>query len=497
MADQQWYPQGARPRVLINWQSFVDQGITASWQGAFTDAVINAYTRWMNVGGVDLRFQFWGYTDRTESGDGELVISMNERHFDSTRLASTFGSYNRLIIVFHRKNGSDLSPWNFVPYNANTGEFDMQGILIHELGHCLGLDHSSGANDTMNGGYEYHRQRYGPFADDVRRLRIVYPLFTRNNLRELATSDGGASWPALGNNLTSYNHSDARTNINAGVSATPSSGLYVIGWTMPGTTPTWLRGDGNTFMFNPWFFYGGERSIYGPAYAADDGHTMLWAWVTNDDNGSLRIVRSRNDALSWEWASTPAGAQTFGTPALCWTRVNGQSTWVLAWSHFDRNNHGATGHIRASISTDEGWSWSAPVEIQPFYKALSGVSLSASTDNRILLAFAWAPHSVYGMNLIRAINCRVSAGQLQSQSIVYSSWATRIQPSVAFDRARDRWLLAWREQDFNTSINASTKGHTDGSWGALIRPGVRSHVAPALAYSPPQNRTVLWYAFET
>jgi hypothetical protein len=496
MADQRWYDQGLRPRVLINWQSFVDQGIPAGWQGAFTDAVINAYTRWMNVGGVDLRFQFWGYTDRTESNDGELVISMNERHFDSTRLASTFGSYNRLIIVFHRKNGSDLTPWNFVPYNANPGEFDMQGILIHEMGHCLGLDHSSGVNDTMNGGYQYHRQRYGPFANDVARLRAVYDLFTRNNLRELQTTDGGASWSTLGNNLTTYNNSAARTNLNPGVSATPSSGMHVVGWTMPGTTPTWLRGDGNTFLFNPWYFYGGERSLYGPAYASDDGNTMLWAWVTNDDSGTIKVVQSTNDALTWAWTGVPSGARTFGTPALCWTRVNGQSTWILAWSHFDRGDHNATGHIRASISTNNGSSWGPSVEIETFYKALSGVSLAASTDNRVLLAFAWAPHSLYGMNLIRAIKCRVNAGQVQSQGLVYSDWPTRIQPSVAFDVARERWLLAWREQDFNTSINASNKAPADFGWGPLVRPSVRSHVAPALAYSPPQNRTVLWYAFE-
>ncbi len=484
MADQRWYPQGARPKVLINWQSFVDWGIPTSWQGAFTDAVINAYTRWMNVGGVDLRFQFWGYTDRTGSEDGELVISMSERHSTSTRLASTFGSYNRLIIVFHRKNGSDLSPWNFVPYNAGVGEFDMQGILIHELGHCLGLDHSTGANDTMNGGYEYHRQRYGPFADDVRRLRLVYPLFTRNNLRELATSDGGTTWPTVGNNLTTYGHTDARTNLNAGVAPTPSSGMYLVGWTLPWTAPTWLRGDGNTFLFSPWYFFGGERSIYGPAYAADNDRTMLWAWVSNDDNGTLRVVRSTNDGLGWVWCSVPAGAQTFGTPALCWTRVAGRSTWILAWSHFDRTDHNGTGHIRTSISTDDGASWSAPVEIEPFYKALSGVSLAASADNRVILAFAWAPHSVYGYNRIRAIKCQVNAGQLQSQGVVLSDWGTRIQPSVAFDGTRDRWHLAWREQDFNTSINVASKGLTDSVWGPLVRPGVRSHVDPALAYSP-------------
>jgi hypothetical protein len=242
MADQRFYTQGIRPKILINWQSFVDRGIPSAWQGPFTDAVINAYTRWMNIGGVDLRFQFWGYTDRTESNVGELVISMNDRHANTTRLASTFGEFDQLIIVFHRRSGADLTPWNFVPYNANPGEFDMQGILIHELGHCLGLDHSAAVNDTMNGGYNYQRQRCGPFANDVARLRAVYDLFGRNRLLQFQSADAGASWASVNNNLTTENGPDARTNINAGVTPTPISGMYVVGWTTPGTAPTWLRG---------------------------------------------------------------------------------------------------------------------------------------------------------------------------------------------------------------------------------------------------------------
>lgn len=126
MADTKWYDEGLRPRILINWDSFENHGIPSNWRGPFTDAVINAYTRWMNVAGIDLRFQFWGYTTKTSSGNGELLIKMNEKHANSTRLASTFGSYNKLEIVFHRKRGSDLTPWNFVPYNADSGEFDMQ-----------------------------------------------------------------------------------------------------------------------------------------------------------------------------------------------------------------------------------------------------------------------------------------------------------------------------------------------------------------------------------
>ena len=498
MADQKWYDEGIRPRILINWRSFQDQGIPASWQGPFTDAVINAYTRWMNVGGVDLRFQFWGYTDRTDSQDGELVISMNERHFDSTRLASTFGSYNRLIIVFHRRNGADLTPWNFVPYNAAPGEFDMQGILMHELGHCLGLDHAAGVNDTMNGGYAYHRQRFGPFANDVARLRNVYRDFTRNRLRQVRSTNGGASWSVVPNNLTSYNHTDARTNLNPGVTPTPQSGLFVVGWSMVGNPPTWLRGDGSTFLFSPWIFYGGERSIYGPTYAQDGNHTMLWAWVDDDDLGTIRVVRSTSDGFTWTWVASPASARTHGTPGLCWTRVGGRSTWILVWAHFDRGDHNGTGYLRASLSTNDGASWSAPVVLNTFYKALSGVAAAATTDNRVVLAFAWAPHSTYGMNHIRAFNCHVAGGQLQTSATVFPQAveATRIQPGLAYDAAADRFVLAWREQDFNTSLNVATKAPAATSWGAKVRPGVRSHVAPAAAFSAAQRQSVVWYAFE-
>lgn len=497
MADQKWYDEGLRPRVLINWQSFVDWGLQASWQGPFTDAVINAYTRWMNVAGVDLRFQFWGYTTKTESDSGELVISMNERHADSTRLASTFGTYNKLIIVFHRKRGSDLTPWNFVPYNAAAGEFDMQAILMHELGHCLGLDHSSGANDTMNGGYEYHRYRFGPFANDVARVRNVYSLFTRNRLRELRSTDGGTSWSPVTNDLTPYGHVDARTNINPGVTATPQSGLYVVGWTMVGGPPTWLRGDGERFLFRRWLFYGGERSLYGPAYARDDDRTLLWTWVMNDDLGTIRVVRSFNQGRQWHNVGTPANARTYGVPALCWTRVGGVSTWILVWSHFDRGDQANTGYLRASVSTDNGATWSAPAYVNTFYKALFGVSAAADANNNVVIGFAWAPHGTYGFNLIRCLNCRVSGAQLQHQSTIYTVEATRIQPALTFDAAQNQFVLAWRGQNFNTTLNAARKAFSAGSWSpAVLLLAHASHTAPALASSPELAESVLWYAYE-
>jgi matrixin len=499
MADQQWYPAGTRPRVLINWNSFVAEGIPNDWQGPFTEAVINAYTRWQNIAGVDLRFQFYGYTTKTNSDDGELVISMNRLHHpNESRLASTFGQYNRLIIVFHRRNG-DGTPWNFVPRNALAGEIEMQGVLTHELGHCLGLDHGTDPNATMFPNYNYHSTRFGPFNDDINRVRVVYPSFTRNRVRQLRSGDGGNSWAEITNELTSHGHVNTRTNANPGVAALPQSGLYVIGWSHTSGIPTWLRTDGDRFVFRNWLFYGGERSIYGPAYASDNNQTSLWAWVTNDDRGTIKVVRSRNQAFQWHLVNTPANARTAGTPALCWTRVNGQSHWILAWSNFDRTNQNDTGFVHASISTNDGSNWSAPVVLDRTFKALSGVSAATTPSNRIEIAFAWAPDNAAnhaGINAIRTFVCDVSGGQVRRLSVIASSERTRIQPALAYEARSNRFVMAWREQNFATSLNIAHHPATGGAWSPLIRPGQSSNTAPALAASQEYGEVVLWYGYE-
>jgi hypothetical protein len=499
MADTQWYPAGTRPRVLINWDSFVAQGIDPAWQGPFTDAIINAYTRWQTIAGVDLRFQFYGYTTKTNSDPGELVVSMNRLHSPAEhRIASTFGSTNQLIIVFHRRDG-DGTPWNFVPRNARAGEIEMQGIATHELGHCLGLDHGTDPNATMIPWYSYHSARFGPFADDITRLRALYPSFTQNHVRQLRSTDGGSSWAEIGNALTSHGHVNTRTNINPGVVALPRSGLYVIGWSHVNGIPTWLRTDGENILFRNWLFYGGERSIYGPAYASDDNQTTLWAWVTNDDQGTVRVVSSQNQALQWSWAATPANARTAGTPALCWTRVGGLSTWVLVWSNFDRGNQNDTGLVRASISTNNGASWSAPVTLDTTLKALSGVSAAATAANRIEIALAFAPDTNAGMGVINAIRtlvCDVNAGQLRRLSVINSGDRTRIQPALAFEQRSNRFIMAWREQNFATSLNISQHPGGGGGWSPLVRPGPASNTAPALAASAENGEVALWYGHE-
>lgn len=451
------------------------------------------------MAGVDMRFQLWNFTNKTSADSGELLIKMNEKHSDSTRLASTFGSYGQLELVFHRKRGSDLTPWNFSIWYANSGEFDMYTILLHEFGHCLGLDHSSNGNDVMSGGYSWH-ERFGLYKNDVDDLQNVYSFFNDNRLRQLRSTNGGGSWSTVNNNLTSHDHNDARTNLNPAVAPTPNSGLYVLGYSSLNQKPVYIRGTRDTFMTSQWFVYGGQNSILGPAFASDNNNNMLYAWVDNDDDGTIKLVRSTNHGYSWFWTSTPADANTYGTPALCWTEVDGESTWILVWSLLDRSDRDNAGHLYASISTDNGASWSSPTQLSSFYKVLSGVSAAANEDNNIIVGFSWAPNSdtfKSSMNKIRTFNCKVEDGELNRKDTIYGNETTRIQPALAYDSNHNRFVMAWRGQDFNTTLNVMRKSPSATSWTSKVHLGdKRSHVAPALAYSRENNELVMWYVFE-
>ena len=56
--------------------------------------------------------------------------------------------------------------------------------------------------------------------------------------------------------------------------------------------------------------------------------------------------------------------------------------------------------------------------------------------------------------------------------------------------------MAWREQNFNTSLNTAHHPGGGGGWSPLVRPGQSAHTAPALAASAENGELALWYGFE-
>ena len=61
--------------------------------------------------------------------------------------------------------------------------------------------------------------------------------------------------------------------------------------------------------------------------------------------------------------------------------------------------------------------------VDPTFKALSGVSAAATRNNRIEIAFAWAPDNAAnhaGINAIRTFVCDVNAGQVRLLNVMAS-----------------------------------------------------------------------------
>ena len=504
--DRSNYDGIARPKVLINWNSFEAQGISSDWKIPFQNVVINTYTRLNRVLGIDVRPQFHGYTTRTDSNAGEIVISMNERHANSSRLASTFGFFpDRLKIVFHRKRGSDLTLWNWTPFWPNNGQFSMQAVLMHELGHALGLDHAA-ATKTIMGSYSW-TGHHGPWSGDLTDIRNVHSLHDKNNLRQLASYNGGDSWSTLNNDITGFGGLWGSTTNRIAAAGNSNTKEYIVGWASPDNKLTWVRGDGVSFPAANWKAYNTHpRPRYGSAMVSDNNNTLLWAVVDgNNDDNRIKVIRSTDNAGSWAYTGFPV-ARTSSTPGLARVNLDGQTAWIVLWVNYDEADRANTGFIFGSVSFNNGSTWSAPHAVDTFYRVHDGVSLGASANGLLHATFVWAGESgtwAYGQNKIRSFLLNISnAGVITRGDICFSSDHSRIAPDVAWHSSTNRFIVGHREQDFNTSLNSKHGLAASCPDDRVHISGSTSHVAPGLAenagwqVSGVGTEVVMWGAKE-
>jgi len=504
-ADRSTYPAGTRPQILINWESFESNGFPASWRVPFQNVVINSYTRLNRVLGVDVRPQFAGYTTRTDSEAGEIVISANEKHAASNRLASTFGFFpDRLKIVFHRKRGSDLTPWNWTPFWNNPSQFSMQGVLMHELQHALGLDHSAPSKTIMNS-YTW-TTHHGPWSGDISDIRGQYVLRDDNRLRQLASYDGGFSWSTLNNDLTTFGNSQARTTNKIAAAGNSSNHDYVVGWTTPGNFLSWVRGDGVQFSPDNWTVYSEHpRPRYGGDMASNHGNTWMWVVVdgTNDDN-AIKVLRSQDNASTWSYTAFPS-VQTSSTPGIATTRIGGRRAWIVTWVNYDESDRSNTGFIYTSVSFDNGSSWSAAQRVDDFYRVHDGVSLACNPTGACRVAFVWAGELgswEFGQNKVRSFELDITpTGAVSRGDICIQTQNSRVAPALTWHASTSRWVQGIREQDYNTSLDSMSATITGCPDSFQHLGGTTTHTAPALAENPSWTKNgggenVMWFSRE-
>jgi hypothetical protein len=145
------------PRIIVD--SRGQSTITDADRGvAATVAAITANAAWNGAGAGTMLTAVPGSMSGWRLGDGVPMLNFTDpqRACKGTCLAATFiGYYNQRTDGTYRIYDADIvtntrySWTSTAETDGCSGEFYIEGVMVHEVGHLLGLDHSNVSGSTM------------------------------------------------------------------------------------------------------------------------------------------------------------------------------------------------------------------------------------------------------------------------------------------------------------------------------------------------------------
>jgi hypothetical protein len=127
-------------------------GVTAPQLQTATE---RAFAAWGGVSNVRISAQFGGFVSNNPLvSDGTSVIGFMSRPDLDRVLGMAFFEYDLTTGVIHSSDVFLNSTFDWsVATNGESGRFDVQSVMTHELGHFLGLGHSAiGETEPASGG---------------------------------------------------------------------------------------------------------------------------------------------------------------------------------------------------------------------------------------------------------------------------------------------------------------------------------------------------------
>lgn len=231
----------------------------------FQDAIHSGFQAWLDVPGVNLGFDYQGESSSVKARDGMNTITWVTEgwtslsfHPPSRALAvtlSSFNSSNGTITDGDIYFNAQTFNWAVVDSSDKLAFIDVQNIATHEIGHVLGLDHSSESfgesNQELYEATMYYASGSGetsrrtPKSDDMNGILNLYPSSRPNapvitSVSVVSSSSGSVTYEIHGENFserTSFLLSSGDDSINDSVSryrSMISSSMYEATFSLSG-----------------------------------------------------------------------------------------------------------------------------------------------------------------------------------------------------------------------------------------------------------------------
>lgn len=249
--------------VTLKWEEFpiryfvTDRGAGSVSAAAFQSTITRAFGTWESVDGISLSTQFAGFTQAApRTGDSLTVIGFDSRPEQDRVLGATSFLIDNTTgeIVESDIFFNSFFNWS-VAAGGTTGQFDLESIAVHEIGHLLGLGHSAiGETEVRPGGRRVLGAEAVMFpiafasgniqdrslkADDIAGITDIYGTSAQRRLTGSISgriTKNGAG--VLGAHVTAFN---PRTGAIVGGFSLNEDGAFVIGGLEPG--PHILRAE--------------------------------------------------------------------------------------------------------------------------------------------------------------------------------------------------------------------------------------------------------------
>jgi len=205
------YPDEFGPKSTPSFDVLIDERFRGNFltqNRTWINEIVASVNKWNDISDTNWKFRIAGMTSETPSAvDGKLTIAACGTEFGcpTTRPPSPPGGPGGGVIDFRASTlavtlisqdetlqkgikDSDIFFNPAIPYGVNptSGEIDFETVLMHELGHSLGLDHNDNCvvgRTVMESVVDLQELRRNLASSEMEGVRFLYPTGDKASIR--------------------------------------------------------------------------------------------------------------------------------------------------------------------------------------------------------------------------------------------------------------------------------------------------------------------------